>query len=95
MWTPNVQDPVAKILCHKEPIRACTVDQRGVYLATAAVDASLKIWDIRTYKCLHSYKIGSGASHAAFSQKGLLAVSLGNIVEVSIQLLENRLLIIF
>ena len=86
MWTPNVETTVAKMLCHRQPIRAVAVDHRGVYMATAAVDASVKIWDVRTYKCLQSYKIGSGASHLTFSQKGLLAVSLGNIVEVPLQL---------
>jgi U3 small nucleolar RNA-associated protein 7 len=83
MWTPNVETSVAKMLCHRQPIRAVAVDPRGVYMATAAVDASVKIWDVRTYKCLQSYKIGSGASHLTFSQRGLLAVSLGNIVEVT------------
>jgi len=82
MWTPNNKEPVAKMLCHKQPVRACTVDPTGLYMATSAVDASLKIWDLRTYKCLQSYRVGSGASHVTFSQKGLLAVSLGNIVEV-------------
>lgn len=82
-------DPVAKLLCHKQPIRACAVDQKGVYLATAAVDSTLKIWDVRTYKCLQSYKIGAGASNLAFSQQGLLAVSLGNIVEVMFVLITH------
>lgn len=82
MWTPNIKDSVAKMLCHKQPLRACAVDPTGMYLATTAVDASLKIWDLRTYKCLQSYRVGSGASHATFSQKGLLAVALGNVVEV-------------
>jgi len=82
MWTPNIKDPVAKMLCHKQPLRSCAVDPTGMYLATTAVDASLKIWDLRTYKCVQSYRVGTGVSHAAFSQKGLLAVSLGNVVEV-------------
>lgn len=81
-WTPNVATPVAKMLCHKQPIRACTVDQKGNYMATAAVDSTLKIWDLRTYKCLNSYKLGSGVSHLDFSQKGMLGVCMGNVVEV-------------
>lgn len=81
-WTPNVETPVAKMLCHKQPIRACTVEQKGHYMATAAVDSTLKIWDLRMYKCLGSYRLGSGASQLSFSQRGMLGVSLGNIVEV-------------
>ena len=82
MWTPNVEQPVVKMLCQTQPIRACAIDQSGNYLATSAVDSSLKIWDLRTYNCLHSYRLGVGASNLAFSQRGLLAVSLGNTVEV-------------
>lgn len=66
MWTPNVETPVAKMLCHRQPVRACAVDQRGLYLATAAVDSTVKVWDVRTFKCLQSYRLGCGASHLAF-----------------------------
>lgn len=82
MWTPNFEAPVVKMLCHKQPVRSVAIDQRGWYMATSAVDSTLKIWDLRTYNCLQSYKIGCGASNLSFSQKGLLAASLGNIVEV-------------
>merc|ERR1719259_268523 len=43
---------------------------------------TVKIWDLRSYKCLQSYKIGAGAAHAQFSQRGLLALAFGNKVEV-------------
>lgn len=52
------------------------------YMCTSGIDRTMKIWDLRTYKMLQSYKIGMGASHLAFSQKNTLAVSKGNIVEV-------------
>lgn len=82
MWTPNFVSPVIKMLCHRQPVRSVAVDQTGRYMATSSVDSSLKIWDLRTYNCLQSYKLASGASNLTFSQRGLLAVSLGNIVEV-------------
>lgn len=82
MWTPNFETPVVKMLCHKQPVRAVAIDQQGWYMATSSVDSSMKIWDLRTYNCLQSYKMGCGVSNLAFSQKNLLAVSLGNIVEV-------------
>jgi U3 small nucleolar RNA-associated protein 7 len=82
MWTPNFESPVVKMLCHPQPIRAVAVDPSGIYMATSSTDSSLKIWDLRTYNCLQSYKLGCGASNVTFSQRGLLAVSLGNIVEV-------------
>lgn len=47
------------------------------------MDRSLKIYDVRTYKCLQSYKLGAAAGFLDFSQMGLLGVGLGNVVEVS------------
>lgn len=52
-------------------------------MATSGVDAKLKIWDLRTYKCLHEYRTASnGAATLAFSQKKLLAASYRDVVEV-------------
>ena len=82
MWTPNFESPVVKMLCHRQPVRAVAIDQSGRFMATSSVDASLKIWDLRTYNCLQSYKMVCGASNLVFSQRGLLAASLGNVVEV-------------
>ena len=83
MWTPNVKEPVAKLLCHRQPVRAVAVDKSGTYLATAAVDRSLKIWDVRnTYEAVQDYKISNGASGLSFSGTGLLGVSVNNSVEI-------------
>ncbi|XP_043207127.1 WD repeat-containing protein 46-like [Amphibalanus amphitrite] len=82
MWTPNVPEPVAKILCHPHPVQAVSVDHTGTYLATGSVDRTVKVWDLRTYGCLQSYRLGAGASHLQWSQKHLLAAAVGNTVEV-------------
>lgn len=53
------------------------------YMATAAVDNTFKIWDIRQLRGpLQTYRVNAAASNLAFSQKGLLAVGMGNVVEV-------------
>ena len=52
------------------------------YMATSGIDRKLKIWDLRTFKQLQSYKTAVGPSSLCFSQKGLLAAGLGNVVEV-------------
>ncbi|XP_060070802.1 WD repeat-containing protein 46-like [Ylistrum balloti] len=82
MWSPNVKEPLVKMLCHRNGVRSIAVDPQGKYLATSGIDRKLKIWDIRTYKMLQSYQIGIGASALAFSQRDMLAVSKGNIVEI-------------
>jgi U3 small nucleolar RNA-associated protein 7 len=54
-------------------------------MATSGVDAKLKLWDLRNYKCLHEYRTSSnGASTLTFSQKKLLAASYRDVVEVII-----------
>ena len=40
------------------------------------------MWDLRMRKTLHNYKLPAGAGRLAFSQRGLLAATVGNIVEV-------------
>lgn len=30
LWSPNVKQPLAKILCHKTPLTAIAVDNRGM-----------------------------------------------------------------
>lgn len=83
LWSPNVKKPLAKILCHKTPLTAISVDNRGMYMATSGVDRSLKIWDIRNLDGpLQHYKLRAAPVDLEFSQKDMLAVGLGNIVEV-------------
>lgn len=83
MWSPNARDPLAKMLCHKAPITAVSVDPTGMYMSTAASNRELKIWDIRKLEGpLQEYKLVSAPSDLAFSQKKMLAVGHGNIVEI-------------
>lgn len=62
-------------------------------MATSGIDRTLKIWDLRTYKMLQSYKLPSGAGQLAFSQRGLLASSLGNIVQVCVYYHTNSVVL--
>ncbi|KAF8773754.1 WD repeat-containing protein 46 [Argiope bruennichi] len=82
MWSPNVDKPLVRILCHANPIRSLAIDSKGLYMATASLDRNLKIFDVRTYKCLQSYKLGAAAGFLDFSQLGLLSAGLGNVVEI-------------
>ncbi|XP_069365418.1 WD repeat-containing protein 46 isoform X1 [Maniola hyperantus] len=83
LWSPTVKKPLAKILCHKTPLTAIAVDNRGMYMATSGVDRSLKIWDIRNLDGpLQHYKLRSAPVDLEFSQKDMLAVGLGEIVEI-------------
>ena len=51
MWSPSMKAPLVKMLCHRGPITGIAIDTGGWCMATVAMDARLKIWDIRsTYK---------------------------------------------
>lgn len=83
MWAPKVKDPLAKMLCHKGPITALHVDPKGMYMVTSGIDKLLKVWDIRKlHGPLQIYSLRSVANNLQFSQKNMLAVGMGNILEV-------------
>jgi U3 small nucleolar RNA-associated protein 7 len=84
MWTPNfASEPVVKILCHPSSINSVSVDPHGHYLTTTGNDSKMKVWDLRnTYTMLYEYFNPMTATSACISQKGLLAVSHGKVVDV-------------
>ncbi|GFV47935.1 WD repeat-containing protein 46 [Trichonephila clavipes] len=82
MWSPNVHEPLVRMLCSRTPIRSIAIDNKGLYLATATMDRNVKIFDVRTYKCLQSYKLKYAAGFLDFSQRGLLSAGMGDVVEV-------------
>ncbi|KAJ3410809.1 Small subunit (SSU) processome component [Chytridiales sp. JEL 0842] len=78
LWSPTVSTPLVKMLTHRAPLQTLTVDPSGLYMATAALDGQLKVWDIRTFQQpLHSYFTPTPPTHVSISQKGLLGVSFG------------------
>lgn len=52
-------------------------------MATSASNREVKIWDIRKLEGpVQEYKLRSAASNLAFSQKKMLGLGLGNVVEI-------------
>ncbi|XP_070532096.1 WD repeat-containing protein 46-like isoform X1 [Ptychodera flava] len=82
LWSPNMKQPLVKMLCHKAAVRSIAIDNKGLYMATSGQDSRMKIFDVRTFKPLQVYKIPTGASELSFSQRGLIAAACGNIVQV-------------
>ena len=78
LWSPNVNEPLVKMLCHRSGVKSIAINQTGNYMATSGQDHLLNIWDLRTYKQLKSIKLSAGASSLSFSQKNLLAAALRN-----------------
>lgn len=83
LWAPSMSTPLVKLLTSYSPVRAMAVDRQGRYMVTASNDRSLKVWDIRTFKELHStYYTPTPASSISISDKGLVAVGWGPHVQV-------------
>lgn len=83
MWSPNTREPVAKMLCHKQAVSACSIHPHGTQMATSSPDRSLKIWDVRQLSGpLDNMILRSPAHELSYSQKGLLSVATGNVVQV-------------
>ncbi|KEP66630.1 UNVERIFIED_CONTAM: BING4CT (NUC141) domain-containing protein [Hammondia hammondi] len=80
LWTPNLGKPAVELLCHKG--RVTSLDVYRDYMVTSGVDGSWKIWDLRTYKPLHSFQyFGSPPSSVRWSQTGMLALGFGSHVQ--------------
>lgn len=56
-------------------------------MVTSAADKTMKSWDLRMLSGpITEYHLYAHANNLAFSEKGLVAMSMGNIVEVSLVL---------
>lgn len=82
MWTPNMRDPVVRMWAHKQPLTALAMDRSGTYMATTALDRSMKIWDARMFKCSLDYKLPNVVSQLQFSDRRVIAATMGNEVQL-------------
>ncbi|XP_053680674.1 WD repeat-containing protein 46 [Anopheles nili] len=83
MWSPMVREPLAKMLCHPVQLTALAIDPKGMHMATAGLDRKIKIWDIRQLEGpIETYHTNTAVTEIDLSQRGLLALSMGNICEI-------------
>lgn len=82
MWSPNMSTPLVKMMCHRGPITDIAIDRGGYYMATSGLDGQLKIWDVRTYKEVHSYFTPRPAVSMDISDSSMLGVAYGTQVQV-------------
>eukprot|EP01029_Cantina_marsupialis_P002743 TRINITY_DN1261_c1_g1_i1.p1 TRINITY_DN1261_c1_g1~~TRINITY_DN1261_c1_g1_i1.p1 ORF type:complete len:536 (+),score=153.32 TRINITY_DN1261_c1_g1_i1:89-1609(+) len=90
MWSPNLTKPLVKIQCHKGAVCDLAINREGNHMVTSGKDGQMKVWDLRTYKLLHSYFTRSPASSVDISERGLLAVGFGNNVQVWNNAIETK-----
>lgn len=82
MWSPAAGKSLVSMFCHKSPITDIAIDREGNYLATAGYDSFMKVWDLRTYKCLHAFKVDHPAMSLDISDTGLLSMAIGRTAQV-------------
>ncbi|KAL9113286.1 MAG: hypothetical protein Q9227_002621 [Pyrenula ochraceoflavens] len=77
LWSPNLTTPLVKMQVHAGPVRSCAIDRSGRYMLSAGQDLRLKLWDIRMFREIHSYRTHHPANSLAISDRGLAAVGDG------------------
>ncbi|XP_015791106.1 WD repeat-containing protein 46-like [Tetranychus urticae] len=82
MWTPNSQDPAIQMLCHSGSLTDIGITSDGTRMVSLGTDRKMKLWDIRMLKPLKSYSLKSIGSCIDVSQRDLIGVSTGNIVQI-------------
>lgn len=82
LWSPNSSTPLVKIQAHAGPVRSAAIDRSGHYMLSAGQDLRLKLWDIRTFKEIHSYNTFHPASSISISDRGLAAIGAGTSVTI-------------
>jgi len=67
---------------HKAPVTDLSIDREGKYMTTAGLDGLVKIWDLRMFKTLHSFRADAPVTSLDTSDSGLLALGLGREVQI-------------
>jgi len=81
MWTPNVKEPVVKMFAHAGHVTGIAI--QGNHMVTSGADGAWKVWDLRTYECLHGYRcFGHVASDIDISMNGLVGIGYGSHLEI-------------
>ena len=82
LWSPAAGKALVSMFCHKAPVTDLSIDRSGRYMTTAGLDGLVKVWDLRTYKTLHSYKTDQPVVSLDTSDTGLIAMGMGRSVQV-------------
>jgi U3 small nucleolar RNA-associated protein 7 len=82
LWSPNATGPLVKMQSNAGPIRSIAIDRSGHYMLSGGQDLRLKLWDLRTYKELHSYSTRQPATSISISDRGLAAIASGPTVTI-------------
>ena len=74
--------PLVRMLCHRGPVSALSIDLEGRHMTSTGLDGHLKVWDLRMYKMLHSHALRAPATSMDVSQRGLVAVGCSGRIQI-------------
>ncbi|KAI1124087.1 WD40-repeat-containing domain protein [Nemania abortiva] len=80
LWSPSCSSsngPLVKLLAHRGPVRAMSIDREGRYMVSTGQDCKMAVWDIRQFKMVNEYTTRRPASSVAISDRGVTAVGWG------------------
>ncbi|KAL0275973.1 UNVERIFIED_CONTAM: hypothetical protein PYX00_003665 [Menopon gallinae] len=82
-WSPNYNKASITKWCHKQSLSALAFDPKGQIFATASIDRTVKLWDARNLNGpVQHYSVRRAPQWISLSQRGLMALGMGNIVEI-------------
>lgn len=82
LWSPNSNKALVSMLCHRAAVTDLAIDRSGNYIATTGLDGYLKVWDVRKFSYLHSFKLEKPATAIDISERGCVAVATGRKVQI-------------
>lgn len=82
LWSPAMSTPLVKLQVCNSTVRDLAVTRDGRYMAALGADKTLKIWDIRKFEELDSYKTPTQGNCVDISDTGLISVGWGPHVTV-------------
>eukprot|EP00927_Polykrikos_kofoidii_P070644 TRINITY_DN67056_c0_g1_i1.p1 TRINITY_DN67056_c0_g1~~TRINITY_DN67056_c0_g1_i1.p1 ORF type:complete len:628 (-),score=149.96 TRINITY_DN67056_c0_g1_i1:44-1861(-) len=82
LWTPNVREPVARVLGHAGHVTSLAIHDN--YMVTAGADGYWKVWDSRKYQQIgHARKVfGHAISDIDISMTGLVSIGFGSHLQI-------------
>ncbi|POV99711.1 hypothetical protein PSHT_13410 [Puccinia striiformis] len=74
LYDPRLCNQVAKLVGHTDNVRSILLSDDGSRLLSASSDATVKMWDVRIQRCLHTFSHHSTSVWALHSQHPRLQV---------------------
>ncbi|PLW12701.1 hypothetical protein PCANC_14430 [Puccinia coronata f. sp. avenae] len=68
LYDPRLSSQVAKLVGHTDNVRSILLSEDGSRLLSASSDATVKMWDVRIQRCLHTFSHHSTSVWALHSQ---------------------------